>query len=48
MKPVDVFPTGGILFVGRLDLEVAYFMYSMGETFEVTNSDLTDARWFKK
>ena len=47
-KPVDIFPTGGILFVGPTRFGSGLFMYSMGETFRVTNSDLiVDARWLK-
>ncbi|MAW07160.1 MAG: hypothetical protein CME61_02640 [Halobacteriovoraceae bacterium] len=47
-KPVDVFPTGGVLFVGPTRFGSGLFMYSMGETFRVTNSDLiVDARWLK-
>ena len=47
-KPVDVMPTGGILFVGPTARGSGLFMYAMGETLRIGRSDLVvDARWIE-
>ncbi len=47
-KPVDVMPTGGILFIGPTARGSGLFMHTMGETMRVGRSDLVvDARWIE-
>ena len=47
-KPVDVMPTGGILFIAPTARGSGLFMHTMGETMRVGRSDLVvDARWIE-
>ena len=47
-KPVDVMPTGGILFIAPTARGSGLYMHSMGETVRVGRSDLVvDARWIE-
>tara|TARA_B100000925_G_scaffold291726_1_gene281026 strand:- start:5439 stop:8138 length:2700 start_codon:yes stop_codon:yes gene_type:complete len=47
-KPVDIFPTGGILFVAPTQFGTGLYLFSQGETIKIGTSDLVvDARWLK-
>ena len=47
-KPVDVLPTGGILFIAPTEAGSSLFMYSLGETIRLSKSDLlVDGRWLE-
>ena len=47
-KPVDVLPTGAILFVAPTQFGSGLFIYTQGETIRVGSSDLViDGRWLR-
>jgi len=47
-KPVDVFPTGAILFVAPTQFGSGLYMHTQGETLKIGTSDLVvDARWLR-
>ena len=47
-KPVDIFPTGGVLFIGPTQFGTGLYLHTQGETIRIGTSDLVvDARWLK-
>ena len=47
-KPVDILPTGAIVFVGPTSVGSGLFMHSYGEVVRIGSSDLVvDARWLR-